>query len=53
MNYFVTQKQVYTAANHWYGRWDIDHCCLAENRLAKGEVPYEGFYERTTEEEGH
>lgn len=46
MNNFVTQGQVYKAAIHWYGSTvNRDELCLAENRLMRGEVPYEGFYE--------
>lgn len=52
MNYFATEKQVYAAAAYWYNKWDINSCCLAENRLAKGEVPYEGFYDETSVRKG-
>ena len=34
-----TIQEVYKAAYFWYGSSDIDACCLAENRLMKGEVP--------------
>lgn len=34
-----TVQQVYTAAWLWYGKMNIDSCCLAENRLNRGEVP--------------
>jgi len=38
MNLF-TLVQVHKAANLWYGKSDIDHACLAENRLMRGERP--------------
>ena len=30
-------KIIYRAALFWYGKSDLDSCCLAENRLMKGE----------------
>lgn len=39
-----TLVEVHKAALLWYGRQDRDSCCLAENRLMRGETP-EGFYE--------
>lgn len=38
-NTFNTLKEVYDASWYWYGRADIDSCCLAELRLMKGERP--------------
>ena len=32
-------KTIYRAAWFWYGKSDIDSCCLAENRLMRGEKP--------------
>tara|TARA_R110000737_G_scaffold31564_1_gene50034 strand:+ start:1017 stop:1190 length:174 start_codon:yes stop_codon:yes gene_type:complete len=32
-----TLEEVHTAAIGWYGSDDLDSCCLAENRLNKGE----------------
>lgn len=40
---FFTLKQVYDAAYFWYGATDIDSCCMAEVRLQRGEIPYDGF----------
>lgn len=40
-NNFVTLKQVYEAAKIWYGSYNRDSLCLAENRLMKGEKIYE------------
>lgn len=37
MQVFNTLPEVYRAALIWYGDWDIDSLCLAENRLARGE----------------
>lgn len=37
-----TIQQVNYAAEYWYKSKDIDSCCLAENRLMRGERP-EGF----------
>jgi len=37
MNNFLTLSQVYAAAMKWYGKMDIDSCCLAECRLMRGE----------------
>lgn len=33
-----TIRQVHAAARRWYGSTDIDSCCLAENRLMRGET---------------
>ena len=30
-------KSISYAAFFWYGKSDLDSCCLAENRLMKGE----------------
>ena len=32
-------KTIRRAAWFWYGSSDIDSCCLAENRLMRGEKP--------------
>lgn len=42
MKNFYTLAQVHAAAWYWYGKNDIDSCCLAECRLMRGER-YEGF----------
>ena len=39
INYMFTLQQIHAAAIVWYGKTDIDSCCLAENRLARGEKP--------------
>lgn len=39
-----TLVEVHKAARLFYGKQDKDSCCLAENRLMRGETP-EGFYE--------
>lgn len=36
---FFKESVIFAAAMKWYGRHDIDAQCLAENRLARGEVP--------------
>lgn len=36
---FVGPKQIRDAARKWYGIADRDTCCLAENRLHRGEHP--------------
>ena len=33
-----TLVDVHKAAYHWYGKDDLDSCCLAENRLMRGET---------------
>ena len=35
----LTIQDVHKAARFWYGKSDLDSCCLAENRLMKGEEP--------------
>lgn len=30
--------EIHRAAIFWYGKNDIDSCCMAENRLMRGEV---------------
>jgi len=32
-------EEVERAAIHWYGSTSIDACCLAENRIMRGEIP--------------
>lgn len=38
-----TLAEITKAARYWYGLADMNNCCLAENRLMRGELPYEGF----------
>ncbi len=37
MTRFYTLQEVYRAAWIWYKKSDADSCCLAENRLMRGE----------------
>lgn len=34
-----TLGEIHKAAYFWYGNSEMDSCCLAENRLMKGEKP--------------
>ena len=45
-----TLKQVEKAAKFWYNSTTIDACCLAENRLDSGEIPYPNFIKNHTNE---
>lgn len=39
MTRFYTLQEVHRAAWIWYKKSDRDSCCLAENRLMRGEIP--------------
>lgn len=40
-NWDRSVTEIHEAALIWYGRTDMDSCCLAENRLARGEKPHQ------------
>lgn len=44
---FNTLAEVHQAVYFWYGKDDLDSCCLAEGRLMRGEVPK---YKQTEED---
>lgn len=39
MEYWFNHVEISKAAIAWYGKATLDTQCLAENRLARGEVP--------------
>jgi len=39
MTRFYTLQEVYRAAWIWYKKSGTNSCCLAENRLMRGEIP--------------